>query len=215
MGVGSAAPSRLSPWCNECGGSQEPGLWLTAEKLPIRIGASRMAATVSLAQEFAQPLITFSDELCRAHLDDEYAALARALLLKLARKRPTPLVRGRSAIWVGAVLSAIGQFSHMLVCDPRHGNAPPRPFGRSSNAQVQLSSRTIQAEFLSSGYNPTLLFHYRHALKTNYLLQFQSGIQGHQDSSRYNPTTTPLRLLRPRRGCISRRRPGSPRDLST
>jgi len=68
-----------------------------------------MPPSVSLAQELAQPLIDFSDELCRAHLNEDYAMLAKVLLLKLARKRPTPLFRGRSAIWVGAVLYAIGQ----------------------------------------------------------------------------------------------------------
>jgi len=61
------------------------------------------------AQELAQPLITFSDELCRVHLDEEYAQLGRVLLLKLARKRPSPLLRGKAAIWVGAAIYVIGQ----------------------------------------------------------------------------------------------------------
>jgi len=68
-----------------------------------------MATITPNAQELAQPFITYSDDLCREHLNEEYAELARVLLLKLARKRPSPLLKGKPAIWVGAVLYAIGQ----------------------------------------------------------------------------------------------------------
>ena len=84
---------------------------ITEIRKPERIchngsGELRMVPT---AQELAQPLISFSDDLCRAHLNEEYAELARILLLKLARKRPSPLLKGKPAIWVGAVIYAIGQ----------------------------------------------------------------------------------------------------------
>jgi len=64
---------------------------------------------VPTALELAQPLIAFSDDLCRTHLSEEYAELAKVLLLKLARKRPSPLLKGKPAIWVGAIIYAIGQ----------------------------------------------------------------------------------------------------------
>jgi hypothetical protein len=61
------------------------------------------------ALDLAKPFIEFSDSLCQQHLNQEYAELAQVLLLKLARKRPSPLLRGKPAFWVGAVLYVIGQ----------------------------------------------------------------------------------------------------------
>lgn len=44
-------------------------------------------------------IITITDEFCAGHLDQEYAQLCRRLTAKLARKRPSPLVRGDRRIW--------------------------------------------------------------------------------------------------------------------
>jgi hypothetical protein len=38
------------------------------------------------------------DAFCREHLNEEYADLCRELTEKLARKRPSPLVGGRSTV---------------------------------------------------------------------------------------------------------------------
>ncbi len=48
------------------------------------------------------------DGVCREHLNDEYAALSRQLAAALARKRPSPLARGKPEIWACAVVHAIG-----------------------------------------------------------------------------------------------------------
>jgi BMFP domain-containing protein YqiC len=38
------------------------------------------------------------DAVCREHLDVEYAMLARKMAAALARKRPSPLERGRTDV---------------------------------------------------------------------------------------------------------------------
>ena len=48
------------------------------------------------------------DQFCRTHLNKEYAAVCRALLEKLARKRPSPLVSGKAATWACGIIRTIG-----------------------------------------------------------------------------------------------------------
>ena len=46
--------------------------------------------------------------------DAEYADLCRRLIGKLARKRPTPLVRGAPRIWAAGVLYAVGRANFLF-----------------------------------------------------------------------------------------------------
>jgi len=48
----------------------------------------------------ADEIIAASDRICAEQLDAEYAELCRKLIGKLARKRPSPLVRGEPRVWV-------------------------------------------------------------------------------------------------------------------
>jgi hypothetical protein len=50
-----------------------------------------------------------TDQFCAERLDAEYADLCRRLIAKLARKRPTPLVKGAPRIWAAGVLYAVGR----------------------------------------------------------------------------------------------------------
>ena len=43
-------------------------------------------------QEKYDAIVTLTDEVCKEHLDDEYAQLARQATAALCRKRPSPLV---------------------------------------------------------------------------------------------------------------------------
>ena len=49
-----------------------------------------------------------TDAFCRNHLNDEYAMLCRNLAAALARKRPSPLLRGGLATWATGVVRTIG-----------------------------------------------------------------------------------------------------------
>ncbi|MHB8273943.1 MAG: DUF6398 domain-containing protein [Dermatophilaceae bacterium] len=55
-----------------------------------------------------------TNEVCREHLDEQYAELCRRLLGKLARKRPSPLARGDLNIWAAAVLYALGSINFLF-----------------------------------------------------------------------------------------------------
>jgi hypothetical protein len=57
----------------------------------------------------AESIIARTDHVCRELLDDEYADLARHVVAKLARKRPSPIQSGRAPSWAGAVVYALGQ----------------------------------------------------------------------------------------------------------
>ena len=52
-------------------------------------------------------------EFCAANLDEEYARLGRRLAAKLARKRPSPLLRGDRRIWAAAIVYTIGRVNFL------------------------------------------------------------------------------------------------------
>jgi len=53
-------------------------------------------------------IVTFTDEFCKKNLNDEYAQLARYVTSALCRKRPSPLVNGRSNTWACGIIYALG-----------------------------------------------------------------------------------------------------------
>jgi hypothetical protein len=59
-------------------------------------------------------IIDITDRACHEHLDDEYGRLARRLIARLARKRPSPLARGGARIWAAGVVYAIGQVNFLF-----------------------------------------------------------------------------------------------------
>lgn len=62
----------------------------------------------------AEQVIGLTDGFCAEHLDDEYGALCRKLVAKLARKRPSPLERGDLRTWAAAVLYTIGRVNFLF-----------------------------------------------------------------------------------------------------
>jgi len=61
----------------------------------------------------AEQVIALTDKVCADLLDEEYAGLARQVVAKLARKRPSPLQSGRAAMWSGGVVWALGQINFL------------------------------------------------------------------------------------------------------
>jgi hypothetical protein len=53
-------------------------------------------------------IVVLTDAFCREHLNPEYEALCRKLAGVLARKRPSPLTRGKPQVWACAVVRVIG-----------------------------------------------------------------------------------------------------------
>ncbi len=52
--------------------------------------------------------MALTDAFCHEHLNEEYRALCRQLAAALARKRPSPITRGKTEVWACAVVRVVG-----------------------------------------------------------------------------------------------------------
>jgi hypothetical protein len=59
-------------------------------------------------------IVALTDAFCREHLNEEYATLCRELAAALARKRPSPLARGKAEIWACGVAYALGTVNFLF-----------------------------------------------------------------------------------------------------
>ena len=59
-------------------------------------------------QQTVDEIAGLVDAFCREQLNEEYAELCRRLTEKLARKRPSPLVSGKSNTWACGIVRTIG-----------------------------------------------------------------------------------------------------------
>ena len=60
------------------------------------------------AKPIYDAIVGLTDRFCQAHLTWEYQMLCRKLTAILARKRPSPLTRGKPEVWACAVLRVVG-----------------------------------------------------------------------------------------------------------
>jgi len=59
-------------------------------------------------------IVNLTDAVCNQYLNSEYAALSRRLAATLARKRPSPIVRGKPEIWACAIIYALGTVNFLF-----------------------------------------------------------------------------------------------------
>ena len=59
-------------------------------------------------------IVNLTDSVCHKHLNGEYAELSRHLAATLARKRPSPIIRGKPEIWACAILYALGTVNFLF-----------------------------------------------------------------------------------------------------
>ena len=59
-------------------------------------------------------IVALTDAFCRDYLNEEYATLSRQLAAALARKRPSPLRRGKPEIWACAIVYALGSVNFLF-----------------------------------------------------------------------------------------------------
>jgi len=59
-------------------------------------------------------ILNILEKLCNEHLNNEYYELAQELTAKLARKRPSPLLSGRSNTWAAGVIHALGMVNFLF-----------------------------------------------------------------------------------------------------
>lgn len=62
----------------------------------------------------AREILAICDQACIRHLDAEYAHVCRQLVGRLARKRPSPLMRGDTQIWAAGAIYAVGQANFLF-----------------------------------------------------------------------------------------------------
>ncbi len=84
---------------------------------PERSGLGRSTEQVPAAlREDVEQIFSLTDQFWSEFLDDEYSGLCRRLTAKLARKRPSPLLRGNLNIWAAALIYTVGAIN--FLCDP-------------------------------------------------------------------------------------------------
>jgi hypothetical protein len=66
----------------------------------------------AMAEKFAA-ITALTDAFCARHLDDEYRVLIHRVLGALARKRPSPLTRGKENVWAAAAVHAVGRINFL------------------------------------------------------------------------------------------------------
>jgi uncharacterized protein DUF6398 len=74
----------------------------------VNPGHEELRVPVALRARVAE-IVELTDPVCVLRLDREYAELCRRLVVKLARKRPSPIERGQARVWAAAVIYAVGQ----------------------------------------------------------------------------------------------------------
>lgn len=74
----------------------------TSETIPIALRPTYAA------------IVSQIEAVCREHLNEEYAGLSRRLTAALARKRPSPLARGKPKIWACAIMYALGTVNFLF-----------------------------------------------------------------------------------------------------
>src|SRR5256885_14769352 len=59
-------------------------------------------------QDTFNAIVALTDTFCTAHLDEEYAHLARQATAALCRQRPSPLTTGHLKTWACGIVYALG-----------------------------------------------------------------------------------------------------------
>ena len=81
----------------------------TTRQRVARVRTKGSKPTTSEAARLAHDeIVGMTDAFCREFLDDEYATLCRKLAGILARKRPSPLIRGKPESWASGIVRVIG-----------------------------------------------------------------------------------------------------------
>jgi len=109
----SAAKNRYGvvtslPW-HTAGKPQPPKNESTPKKW---VSVPRTRGGESMIPVAARPahdrIVELTDAFCEEHLDDEYASLVRKMAGVLARKRPSPLIRGKPESWASGIVRVVG-----------------------------------------------------------------------------------------------------------
>lgn len=65
-----------------------------------------------MAEKFAA-ITALTDAFCEKQLNDEYRVLVHRVVGSLARKRPSPLLKGKENVWAAAAVHAVGRVNFL------------------------------------------------------------------------------------------------------
>lgn len=105
-----------------------------------------------------EAVVGLIDAFCRQHLNEEYRLMCRELASTLARKRPSPLTRGKPATWACGIIRTIGWVNflddsssrpHMKLTaiDKAFGVAESTGQGKSKMIRTMLKIRTFDTRW--------------------------------------------------------------------
>ena len=66
----------------------------------------------AMAEKFSA-ITNLTDSFCASHLNDEYRQVIHRVVGALARKRPSPLLKGKENVWAAAAVSAVGRINFL------------------------------------------------------------------------------------------------------
>jgi hypothetical protein len=66
----------------------------------------------AMAEKFAA-IAALTDAFCAEHLQEEYRQMILRVLGALARKRPSPLLKGTESVWAAAAVHAVGHVNFL------------------------------------------------------------------------------------------------------
>ena len=66
----------------------------------------------AMAEKFAA-ITSLTDAFCTKHLNEEYRQVIHEVVGVLARKRPSPLLRGKENVWAAAAVHAVGRVNFL------------------------------------------------------------------------------------------------------
>jgi hypothetical protein len=78
------------------------------ENAMARINRNKSERVPKQMQPTFDAIVALTDSFCDKHLNEEYKQLVRQATAALCRKRPSPLVRGRTDIWACGIVHAMG-----------------------------------------------------------------------------------------------------------
>jgi hypothetical protein len=66
----------------------------------------------AMAEKFSA-ITALTDAFCEKHLNDEYRVLIHRVVGTLARKRPSPLLKGEENVWAAGAVHAVGRVNFL------------------------------------------------------------------------------------------------------
>ena len=82
-----------------------------------------------------------TEAFCRQYLNEEYRQLCRELTATLGRKRPSPLMRGKTTVWACGIIHALGMVNFLF-----DSSQTPHLAASQIWEYFALSSSTMQAK---------------------------------------------------------------------